>query len=134
MQLHCRSTEPWLKTRKRPKNGREYRQSPQDRKKLDGLYECILCACCTTACPAYWWNPEEYLGPAALINAYRWVSDSREDYTVERLEALLADDKKLDRCRSIKNCTAACPKSFDPASAINIMRARHKLSVRLEKN
>ncbi|CAO2830757.1 unnamed protein product [Amaranthus hypochondriacus] len=129
-----KSTEPWLKTRKRPKNGREYRQSPQDRKKLDGLYECILCACCTTACPAYWWNPEEYLGPAALINAYRWVSDSREDYTVERLEALLADDKKLDRCRSIKNCTAACPKSFDPASAINIMRARHKLSVRLEKN
>ncbi|GMY11339.1 succinate dehydrogenase [ubiquinone] iron-sulfur subunit 3, mitochondrial [Fagus crenata] len=66
--------EPWLKTRKAPEDGREYRQSPADRKKLDGLYECILCACCTTSCPSYWWNPEEFLGPAALLHAYRWIS------------------------------------------------------------
>ena len=71
----ARMIEPWLKTRKAPEDGREYRQSPADRKKLDGLYECILCACCSTSCPPYWWNPEEFLGPAALINAYRWIRD-----------------------------------------------------------
>lgn len=71
----CRSIEPWLKTRKPPPDGREYRQTPEDRKKLDGLYECILCACCSTSCPSYWWNPEEFLGPAALLHAYRWISD-----------------------------------------------------------
>lgn len=70
-----RSIEPWLKTRKPPPDGREYRQTPEDRKKLDGLYECILCACCSTSCPSYWWNPEEFLGPAALLHAYRWISD-----------------------------------------------------------
>lgn len=120
----CRSIEPWLKTKKGPEDGREYRQSPEDRKKLDGLYECILCACCTTSCPAYWWNPEAYLGPAALINAYRWISDSRDDYSEERLEALKQDEDKLYRCRMVKNCTAACPKSLDPASAIDEMKAR----------
>lgn len=71
----CRSVEPWLKTRKKPENGGEYLQTPKDRKKLDGLYECILCACCSTACPAYWWNGEEFLGPAALLHAYRWIQD-----------------------------------------------------------
>lgn len=70
-----RSIEPWLKARQRPEDGREYRQSPKDRKKLDGLYECILCACCSTSCPSYWWNPEEFPGPAALLHAYRWVCD-----------------------------------------------------------
>lgn len=70
-----RSVEPWLKTRKPPEDGREHRQSPSDRNKLDGLYECILCACCTTSCPSYWWNPEEFPGPAALLQAYRWISD-----------------------------------------------------------
>ncbi|KAL5705911.1 succinate dehydrogenase [Ranunculus cassubicifolius] len=122
------SIEPWLKTKKPPQGGREYRQSPKDRKKLDGLYECILCACCSTSCPSYWWNPEEFVGPAALLHAYRWVSDSRDDYTDERLQALTEDASKLYRCRTIRNCTAACPKSLDPASAINRMKAMHLLS------
>ncbi|XP_021752241.1 succinate dehydrogenase [ubiquinone] iron-sulfur subunit 3, mitochondrial-like [Chenopodium quinoa] len=124
-----KSIEPWLKTKKGPEDGREHRQSPKDRKKLDGLYECILCACCTTSCPAYWWNPEKYLGPAALINAYRWISDSRDDYTKERLQAITDDDMKLYSCRVIKNCTAACPKSLDPASAINKMKIKDKLLI-----
>ncbi|KAJ0975073.1 hypothetical protein J5N97_017038 [Dioscorea zingiberensis] len=122
-----KSVEPWLKTRKKPENGREYFQSPKDRKKLDGLYECILCACCSTACPAYWWNGEEFLGPAALLHAYRWIQDSRDDFEKERLQALTEDEKKLYRCRTIKNCTATCPKSLDPARAINAMRIRHQL-------
>ncbi|KFK28199.1 hypothetical protein AALP_AA8G485200 [Arabis alpina] len=89
-----KSVEPWLKTRKPPKDGREYRQSPNDRKKLDGLYECILCACCTTSCPSYWWNPEEFPGPAALIQAYRWISDSRDEFREERLQALTENETK----------------------------------------
>ncbi|KAJ8428443.1 hypothetical protein Cgig2_024104 [Carnegiea gigantea] len=127
-----KSIEPWLKTKKAPKDGREYRQSPRERKKLDGLYECILCACCSTSCPSYWWNPEEFLGPAALLNAYRWVSDSRDEYTDERIQALTDDHKRLYRCKSIKNCAAACPKSLDPAAAINKMKTRHLISVRTE--
>ncbi|KAI4385237.1 hypothetical protein MLD38_003288 [Melastoma candidum] len=123
-----RSIEPWLKTRQPPKDGREYRQSPEDRKKLDGLYECILCACCSGACPSYWWNPEEFLGPAPLIHAYRWISDSRDEYADERLRAMTDDMRKLYRCRTIKNCTRTCPKSLDPAGAIHKMKARHLLS------
>nr|XP_010937480.1 succinate dehydrogenase [ubiquinone] iron-sulfur subunit 3, mitochondrial [Elaeis guineensis] len=119
--------EPWLKTKKKPENGREFLQSPGDRKKLDGLYECILCACCSTACPAYWWNSEEFLGPAALLHAYRWISDSRDDFTQERLQALTEDEKKLYRCRTIRSCTATCPKSLDPARAIAAMRTSHQL-------
>lgn len=124
-----RSIEPWLKTKKPPppEDGREYRQSPSDRKKLDGLYECILCACCSTACPAYWWNPEEFKGPAALLQAYRWISDSRDEYTEERLQALTEDERKLYSCRTIRNCTAVCPKSLDPAKAITMMRTAHML-------
>ncbi|XVF15169.1 hypothetical protein REPUB_Repub09cG0127100 [Reevesia pubescens] len=76
-----------------PEDGREYRQSPADRKKLDGLYECILCACCTTSCPSYWWNPEEFLGPAALLHSFRWISDSRDDFTEEMLQALTGAQK-----------------------------------------
>ncbi|KAK9670456.1 hypothetical protein RND81_13G203200 [Saponaria officinalis] len=116
-----KSIEPWLKTKKKPTDGREYRQSPEERKKLDGLYECILCACCTTSCPSYWWNPEE------------WVSDSRDDYTEERLQALTEDTKKLYRCRTIKNCTVTCPKSLDPAAAINAMKTRHMGSAYVER-
>ncbi|CAM8986594.1 unnamed protein product [Rhodiola kirilowii] len=123
-----KSIEPWLKKKQAAIDGKEYRQSPEDRKKLDGLYECILCACCSTSCPSYWWNPEEFLGPAALIHAYRWVSDSRDDYASERLQALTDKEQKLYRCRTIKNCTATCPKSLNPASAINRMKAKKVLS------
>ncbi|KAM3322304.1 succinate dehydrogenase [Capsicum chacoense] len=120
-----KSIEPWLKTRKPPPDGREYRQTPEDRKKLDGLYECILCACCSTSCPSYWWNPEEFLGPAALLHAYRWISDSRDEFADERLQALAEDQRRLYRCRTIRNCTACCPKSLNPANAINKMKTRH---------
>ncbi|XP_020091017.1 succinate dehydrogenase [ubiquinone] iron-sulfur subunit 3, mitochondrial [Ananas comosus] len=122
-----KSIEPWLKARKPPPNGREYIQLPSERKKLDGLYECILCACCSTACPAYWWNSEEFPGPAALLQAYRWVSDSRDDFTEERIQAMTEDEKRLYRCRTIRSCTATCPKSLDPARAISAMRTAHQL-------
>ncbi|CAN6851288.1 unnamed protein product [Brassica oleracea] len=122
-----KSVEPWLKTRKPLKDGREHLQSPNDRKKLDGLYECILCACCTTSCPSYWWNPEEFPGPAALLQAYRWISDSRDEFREERLQAITEDERKVYRCRAIKNCTATCPKGLNPASAILKMKAKHSL-------
>ncbi|KAK9051197.1 hypothetical protein SSX86_027823 [Deinandra increscens subsp. villosa] len=118
-----KSIEPWLKTKKAAPDGKEYRQTPSERKKLDGLYECILCACCSTSCPSYWWNPEEFDGPAALLHAQRWISDSRDDYTEERLQTLTENDKRLYRCRTIKNCTATCPKSLNPARAIRQMEA-----------
>jgi succinate dehydrogenase (ubiquinone) iron-sulfur subunit len=114
-----KAVEPWLQ-RKTPRgsNEREILQSPQDRRKLDGLYECILCACCSTACPPYWWNMEAYLGPAALLQAYRWISDSRDEMKSERL-AWLNDSMRLFRCHNIQNCTDACPKHLDPAGAIS---------------
>mmetsp|Transcript_16654 Transcript_16654/g.41215 ORF Transcript_16654/g.41215 Transcript_16654/m.41215 type:complete len:294 (+) Transcript_16654:363-1244(+) len=117
-----KSIEPWLK-RKEPKpvgpNGEEveYAQSPEERQLLDGLYECILCACCSTSCPSYWWNPEYYYGPAVLQQAYRWVVDSRDQYTEERL-AFLNDTMRLYRCHGIMNCTSCCPKGLDPAKSI----------------
>jgi succinate dehydrogenase (ubiquinone) iron-sulfur subunit len=115
---HYKSIEPWLK-RKAPKEEgqREYLQSKEDRAKLDGLYECILCACCMTSCPSYWWNPEYYLGPAVLLQAYRWIIDSRDQFTQERL-AWVNDTMRLYRCHGIMNCTACCPKGLDPAKAI----------------
>ncbi|XP_062199887.1 succinate dehydrogenase [ubiquinone] iron-sulfur subunit 2, mitochondrial-like [Phragmites australis] len=123
-----KSIEPWLKTKKPPpRQGREHAQSPAQRKKLDGLYECILCACCSTACPSYWWNSEAFLGPAALLHAYRWVSDSRDDYGEERIQSLSEGWDKMYRCRMIKSCTATCPKSLDPAAAISAMKALHQL-------
>ncbi|CAL5081172.1 unnamed protein product [Urochloa decumbens] len=128
-----KSVEPWLKTKRPPPQApggggaREHRQSPAQRKKLDGLYECILCACCSTACPSYWWNSEAFLGPAALLHAYRWVSDSRDGYGEERVQALAEGWDKLYRCRMIKSCTATCPKSLDPAAAISSMKALHQL-------
>ncbi|CAN1174799.1 Succinate dehydrogenase [ubiquinone] iron-sulfur subunit 3, mitochondrial [Linum perenne] len=128
-----KSIEPWLKTKRGPVDGREYRQSPEERKKLDGLYECILCACCSTACPSYWWNPEVFLGPAPLLHAYRWIADSRDEYTDERLQALTEETKKLYRCRVIKNCTATCPKSLNPADAIHKMKTKHLSSVSVEE-
>merc|ERR1719199_1746284 len=113
-----KSVEPWLK-RKTPKEAgqREFHQTKEDRAKLDGMYECILCACCTTSCPSYWWNPEYYLGPAVLQQAYRWIADSRDQYTEERL-AWLNDTMKLYRCHGIMNCTSCCPKGLDPAKII----------------
>jgi len=111
------SIQPYLQTKKKPENGKEYKQSIADRAKLDGLYECILCACCSTACPSYWWNPDKYLGPAALLNANRWVEDSRDDFKKERVEKL-RDSFSMYRCHTIYNCTIACPKHLNPAQAI----------------
>ncbi|MHA1524314.1 MAG: succinate dehydrogenase iron-sulfur subunit [Alphaproteobacteria bacterium] len=110
------SVEPWLQTTT-PNPQRERRQSRQDRDKLDGLYECILCACCSTSCPSYWWNPDRFLGPAALLQAYRWVVDSRDEATGERLDAL-EDPFRLYRCHTIMNCSKACPKDLKPARVI----------------
>jgi succinate dehydrogenase / fumarate reductase iron-sulfur subunit len=111
------SVEPWLKADTPVANDIERLQSKEDRAKLDGLYECILCACCSTSCPSYWWNSDRYLGPAALLNAYRWIADSRDDHTGERLDAL-DDPFKLYRCHTIMNCTSVCPKGLNPALAI----------------
>ncbi len=110
------SVQPWLKT-ETPAPPRERLQSKSDRQKLDGLYECILCACCSTACPSYWWNSERYLGPAVLLQAYRFIVDSRDEYTGERLDEL-EDPFKLYRCHTIMNCTNTCPKGLNPAKAI----------------
>jgi succinate dehydrogenase / fumarate reductase iron-sulfur subunit len=110
------SIEPWLQTYT-PAPAKERAQSPEEREKLDGLYECILCACCSTACPSYWWNGDRYLGPAALLQAYRWLADSRDEATAERLEEL-EDPFKLYRCHTIMNCTNTCPKGLNPAKAI----------------
>ena len=93
---------------------KEHFQSEEDRKKLDGMYECILCACCSTSCPSYWWNSDKYLGPAVLMQAYRWIADSRDAMTKERLRAL-DDEFKLYRCHQIMNCTRVCPKGLNPA-------------------
>ena len=115
-----RSIEPWLKT-DTPAPEKEWRQSREDREKLDGLYECILCACCSTSCPSYWWNGDRYLGPAALLQAYRWVIDSRDENTGERLDDL-EDPFKLYRCHTIMNCAKACPKGLNPAKAIGELK------------
>jgi succinate dehydrogenase / fumarate reductase iron-sulfur subunit len=110
------SIEPWLKT-KTPVPQKEWKQSHEDREKLDGLYECILCACCSTSCPSYWWNEERYLGPAVLLQAQRWIVDSRDESTGERLDNL-EDPFRLYRCHTIMNCSKACPKGLNPAKAI----------------
>ena len=109
------SIEPWLKTSEKPE--REIKQSPEERKELDGLYECIMCFCCSTSCPSYWWNGDKYLGPAVLLQAWRWIADSRDEATQERLESL-EDSFKLYRCHTIMNCTKTCPKGLNPAKAI----------------
>jgi len=111
------SIKPWIETQSPPPPDKERLQSPEDRKKLDGLYECILCACCTTSCPSYWWNGERYLGPAILLQAYRWLADSRDENAGERLDEL-DDAYRLFRCDTILNCTRVCPKGLNPALAI----------------
>ncbi|MCY3670282.1 MAG: succinate dehydrogenase iron-sulfur subunit [Alphaproteobacteria bacterium] len=110
------SVEPWLKTASAPPE-RERLQSEEDRARLDGLWECILCFCCATSCPSYWWSGERYLGPAVLLQAYRWIADSRDEMTGERLDDL-QDPFRLYRCHTIMNCTKTCPKGLNPAKAI----------------
>ncbi|NCV30459.1 MAG: succinate dehydrogenase iron-sulfur subunit [Rhodobacteraceae bacterium] len=110
------SIMPWLET-KTNRPAKEWKQSIEDRKKLDGLYECVMCASCSTSCPSYWWNGDRYLGPAALLHAYRWIIDSRDEATGERLDEL-EDPFKLYRCHTIMNCAKTCPKGLNPAKAI----------------
>ncbi len=110
------SIKPWLTTQS-PAPERERLQSKADRDKLDGLYDCVLCACCSTSCPSYWWNADRYLGPAILLQAYRWLVDSRDEATEQRLDEL-DDSFKVYRCHTIMNCTDTCPKNLNPAKAI----------------
>ncbi|MBB6249625.1 succinate dehydrogenase iron-sulfur subunit [Nitrospirillum iridis] len=110
------SIKPWLQSQS-PAPSRERLQSPEEREQLDGLYECILCFCCSTSCPSYWWNGDKYLGPAILLQAYRWIADSRDEMTGERLDNL-EDPFRLYRCHTIMNCTQTCPKGLNPAKAI----------------
>jgi len=120
-----KSIEPWLQNDDPVE--KEHLQSIEDRKKLDGLYECILCACCSTSCPSYWWNQDEYLGPAALLHAYRWMADSRDKNGAQRKEKL-QNTFSLYRCHTIFNCARTCPKHLNPAEAI----AKIKLEMALE--
>jgi len=117
-----KSIKPYLQ-KTVPAGGKEYLQTKEDRAKLDGLYECILCACCSTSCPSYWWASDKYLGPAVLLNAYRWIIDSRDDFTEERLRSL-DDQYKLYRCHTIMNCTSVCPKGLNPGKAITKIKQR----------
>ncbi len=111
------SIKPWIETQTPAPADRERLQSKGERKKLDGLYECVLCACCSTSCPSYWWNSDKYLGPAVLLQASRWLEDSRDENTGERLDEL-EDPYKLYRCHTIMSCTDTCPKGLNPAKAI----------------
>lgn len=113
-------TKPYLQN-SQPAPGTERLQSPEERAKLDGLYECILCGCCSSSCPSYWWNPEKFLGPAAALQAARFIEDSRDDATAERLEQL-EDAYSVFRCRSIMNCVDVCPKNLNPTKAIADIR------------
>ena len=110
------SIEPWLKADSPAPDG-ERLQSEEERAELDGMWECILCFCCTTSCPSYWWNGDRYLGPAVLLQANRWIQDSRDEATGERLDEL-EDPFRLYRCHTIMNCTKTCPKGLNPAKAI----------------
>lgn len=111
--------EPFLQN-SGPVPSKEHLQSPEERQKLDGLYECILCACCTTSCPSYWWNPDKFVGPAAALQAARFVLDSRDDQTRDRLKSL--EDDSINRCRSIMMCVDVCPKGLNPTKAIGDIR------------
>lgn len=122
-----KSIRPYLMKKEDNKiGGLEYPQTKEDRSKIDGLYECILCACCSTSCPSYWWNEDKYLGPAVLLAAYRWIIDSRDDFTAERMKQL-DDAYKLYRCHQIMNCAKVCPKGLNPGKAI----AKIKQSIHL---
>ncbi|MGH6968056.1 MAG: succinate dehydrogenase iron-sulfur subunit, partial [Stellaceae bacterium] len=123
MFTQYQSIQPWLKNDTPPPADGERLQSPEERAKLDGMWECILCFCCTTACPSYWWNPDKYLGPAVLLQAYRWLADSRDTKADERLDQL-EDPFKLYRCHTIMNCTRTCPKHLNPAQAIGAIKKK----------
>mmetsp|Transcript_12632 Transcript_12632/g.14486 ORF Transcript_12632/g.14486 Transcript_12632/m.14486 type:complete len:277 (-) Transcript_12632:164-994(-) len=118
-----KSIKPWLQRNEANPDGKETLQSVEDRRKLDGMYECILCACCSTSCPSYWWNSTEYLGPAVLQQAFRWIDDSRDEQTKERLQQL-DDAFKLYRCHTVMNCSKTCPKHLNPGKAIAKIKAR----------
>jgi succinate dehydrogenase / fumarate reductase iron-sulfur subunit len=118
-----KSIEPWMKSDTPALPNAERNQSPKDRAKLDGLWECILCFCCSTSCPSYWWNGDRYLGPAVLLQAARWINDSRDEAIDERLDQL-EDPFKLYRCHTIMNCTNACPKGLNPAKAIGDIKSK----------
>ncbi|MFT8243852.1 succinate dehydrogenase iron-sulfur subunit [Roseomonas sp. BN140053] len=117
LYAQLREIEPWLKTDTAPPPDSERLQSKEERAKLDGLWECILCFCCSTACPSYWWNGDRYLGPAVLLQAYRWIADSRDEDKGGRLDNL-QDPFRLYRCHTIMNCARTCPKGLNPAAAI----------------
>jgi succinate dehydrogenase / fumarate reductase, iron-sulfur subunit len=116
-----RSIEPWLQAETPPPPDRERLQTKKERAEIDGLWECVLCFCCSTSCPSYWWNGDKYLGPAVLLQAYRWIADSRDEATGKRLDAL-EDPFKLYRCHTIMNCTQTCPKGLNPAKAIGTVK------------
>ncbi|MDR3529767.1 MAG: succinate dehydrogenase iron-sulfur subunit [Rhodopila sp.] len=116
-----RSVQPWIQTDTPAPPDRERLQSKEERAKLDGMWECILCFCCSTSCPSYWWNGDRYLGPAVLLAAYRWIADSRDEATGARLDEL-EDPFKLYRCHTIMNCTNTCPKGLNPAKAIGAIK------------
>lgn len=118
-----KSVQPWLNMKPGADTSIENLQSKEERSKLDGLYECVLCACCSTSCPSYWWNADKYLGPAVLLQAYRWLADSRDATHKERL-AFLDDAYKVYRCHTIMNCTNACPKHLNPGKAIQAIKKR----------
>ena len=111
------SIKPWMQASTPPPPDKERLQSVDEREKIDGLYECILCACCSTSCPSYWWNSDRYLGPAILLQAYRWIIDSRDEATGDRLDDL-EDPFRLYRCHTIMNCAKTCPKGLNPGKAI----------------
>jgi succinate dehydrogenase / fumarate reductase, iron-sulfur subunit len=116
-----RSIEPWLQAETPPPSDSERPQTKEERAEIDGLWECVLCFCCSTSCPSYWWNGDKYLGPAVLLQAYRWIADSRDEATGKRLDAL-EDPFKLYRCHTIMNCTQTCPKGLNPAKAIGTVK------------
>jgi succinate dehydrogenase / fumarate reductase iron-sulfur subunit len=118
-----RAIEPWLKAQTPPPPDRERPQSVAERERIDGLWECILCFCCTGSCPSWWWNGERYMGPAVLLQAYRWISDSRDEATEARLD-FLEDPFRLYRCHTIMNCTRTCPKGLNPGKAIALIKRR----------
>ena len=110
--------KPFLDNEEEVTTGHERLQSPDDRDKLDGLYECVLCACCSTSCPSFWWNPDKFVGPAALLQAYRFIADTRDKQKKHRLKKL-NDAFSVYRCHGIMNCTSVCPKGLNPSKAIN---------------
>ena len=127
-----KSIKPWLQRDIRSvfhdQMDTEILQFQEDRKKLDGMYECILCACCSTSCPSYWWNSDKYLGPAVLMQAYRWIEDSRDENTIERME-YLDDAMKLYRCKTIMNCSNTCPKGLNPGKAIGELKKKIEITL-----